>query len=155
MTPETLTLATLVLGGGGLSAILVFVASMRRAPVERTTAQAAASSEIADAARELIAPLREEVARLRGIVDESRDDARQARGDAEMARTDSRGARREALLMRAEMDKLREIATDADDYIGDLYVRWPHHRQQDRPPPWRWHADNEGQPQYRPVTNTD
>lgn len=139
MTPEmALSGVASILGGGVLSAVLVFWASMRRTPIERTSAHAAASSEIADAATELLAPLREEVHRLRDELTEYREEAKLARRDAEQARQDALVARREAEAMRSELTTLRRIAEDADDYIGDLHKRWPHHRQQDRPPPWRW-----------------
>ena len=139
MTPEmALSGVASILGGGVLSAVLVFWASMRRAPVERTSAHAAASSEIADAATELLAPLREEVHRLRDELTEYREEAKLARRDAEQARQDALVARREAEAMRSELTTLRQIAEDADDYVTDLHQRWPHHRQQDTPPKWRW-----------------
>lgn len=139
MTPEmALSGVASILGGGVLSAVLVFWASMRRTPIERTSAHAAASSEIAAAATELLAPLREEVRRLRDELTECREEAKLARRDAEQARQDARVARREAGAMRSELTTLRSIAVEADEIIGDLHRRWPWWRQQESPPKWRW-----------------
>ena len=133
-----LTAAGASLVTGILSAGLVFVVAMRRVPIERTAAHAAASSEIAEAATELLAPLREEVHRLRVRLDAAEDRVQTSERDSSQARQDALVARREAEAMRSELTTLRQIAEDADDYIGDLHKRWPHHKQQDRPPVWRW-----------------
>lgn len=118
MTPDAIgALVVALLGGSATGSVTSYVLARRREPIERETASAAASREIAEATTELLHPMRDEIARLGVGVREARQDASAARHEAE---------------------GLRRIVTDADDYINDLHARWDIHRAKTRPPFWRW-----------------
>lgn len=127
MIEMVLPLAAAVLSGSTVGAVLTYLSSRHKAPVERESAHAAASAELAEAAAALVEPLSAEVKRLDARV-------QQAERDAAHAREDAAAARREA----ASMSKL---AGEADDYIRDLHARWEQHRTGARPPFWRWLAE--------------
>lgn len=124
-------LASGVLGGTAINAVLSYLLARRRLPVERVSAHAAASREIAQAAESLVEPLRNALQTLDERLQRAEDDAAKAREDAASARTDAEAARREA-------GALRKLASEADDYIRDLHARWEAHRVKPHPPFWRW-----------------
>ena len=128
---EILPLAVAALSGSTLGAVLSYWTSRRKAPVERDSAHAAAAAELSEAAAGMIEPLTAEVKRLDVRVQRAEEDAAKAREDAAKAREDAEAARREA-------GALRKIASEADDYIRDLHVRWDSHRTKPHPPFWRW-----------------
>lgn len=152
MTPDVLPLVGQVvaalLGVGFTGAVLTYLTARRRLPIERDSAAAAASGEISKAAASLVQPLREQIDQLRTEVKVAQAKATEAHEAAARAEASAERSAAEVIL-------LRKIATDADDYVTDLHERWPHHRQQDRPPLWRWHSDLEPTPTYHPDANTD
>ena len=128
---EFLPIAVAALSGSSVAAVLSYWTSRRKLPVERDSAHAAASAELAEAAAALLEPLRGEVTRLDARVQLAEEDAAKAREDAAKAREDAAAARSEA-------GALRKLASEADDYIRDLHIRWDAHRVKPHPPFWRW-----------------
>lgn len=131
MIELVLPLAAAVLSGSTVGAILTYLSSRHKAPVERESAHAAASAELAEAAAALVEPLSAEVKRLDARVQQAERDAAHAREDAAVAR-------REAASMSKLAASMSKLAGEADDYIRDLHARWEQHRTGARPPYWRW-----------------
>ena len=128
---EFLPIAVAALSGSSVAAVLSYWTSRRKLPVERDSAHAAASAELAEAAAALLEPLRGEVTRLDARVQRAEEETILARKDAAVAREDAAAARREAATM-------GKLAGEADDYIRNLHAEWEHHRTKPRPPFWRW-----------------
>lgn len=128
---EFLPIAVAALSGSSVGAVLSYWTSRRKLPVERDSAHAAASAELATAAAALLEPMQSELARMDERVALAEEDAAKAREDAAKAREDAAAARSEA-------GALRKLASEADDYIRDLHIRWDAHRVKPHPPFWRW-----------------
>lgn len=131
MTPPTIdgNLAALVASllaavGTVAVAVLGYIASRRKEPIERESATAAASAGIADAAVALVAPYVAQVERLELRVQRAEERAESAERKAESAER--------------KASEVGRLASEADDYIRDLHQWWETHRLKPRPPFWRW-----------------